>query len=131
MTSFREWIECQGMLGILHGNTLSISRLVLSTYNRPNGDWESTTFDKSWTSAVNVVGTMLGLEEDHAILQSAPVRGTEFHSIYEEYQRESNEVQNAFWDNLEDDDKIMYGWIQSVWGPNMLDGTQLTVTTYV
>jgi len=131
MTSFREWIECQGMLGILHGNTLSISRLVLSTYNRPNGDWESKTFDESWPSAVNVVGTMLGLEEDHAILQSAPVKGTQFHSIYEDYQQESNKVQKAFWDNIEDDDKIMYGWIQSVWGPNMLDSTQLTVTTYV
>lgn len=131
MTSFREWIECQGMLGILHGNTLSISRLVLSTYNRPNGDWESETFDKSWTSAVNVVGTMLGLEEDHAILQAAPVKDTEFHKIYEAYQEESNKVQQAFWDEIEEDDKIMYGWIQSVWGPNMLDATQLTITTYV
>jgi len=131
MTTFREWIECQGMLGILHGNTLSISRLVLSTYNRPNGDWESENFDKSWESAVTVVGTMMGLEEDHAVLQSAPLKNTIYHSIYEEYQNESDQIQKAFWDSIDEDDKVMYGWIQSVWGPNMLGATQLTITTYV
>lgn len=40
-------------------------------------------------------------------------------------------MQEEFWNNLEEKDKETYAWCKSVWGPNMTDSTQLTITSYV
>eukprot|EP00494_Astrolonche_serrata_P001291 UN01297 len=72
----------------------------------------------------------MGLEEDHEINSSKPLENTEWKQMMNEYQTATARNQNAFWNSLDDDDKNMYGWIQSVWGPNMLDQTQLTISTY-
>lgn len=131
METFQEWLECQGMMGILHGNTLGISRLILSTYCRATGDWTAEKFDETWPKSLAVVGTLMGLEEEHAIMQEKPVHGTIFQSLYNEYEAENSQLQEQFWSSLDEEDRVMYGWITSVWGPNMLDQTQLTITTYV
>eukprot|EP00494_Astrolonche_serrata_P010297 UN10359 len=78
-----------------------------------------------------VAGTMMGLEEDQQINSTKPLENTEFKNMMNEYKQATEKVQNAFWNSLDDDDKNMYGWIQSVWGPNMFDQTQLTISTYV
>lgn len=131
MTCFREWIECQSFCGILHGNTLSISRLVFTPYNRFDGDWDSTLFSQTAATYGVVAGTLLGLEEHHAINQTATIKDTMFEQMMRDYQEKTHLLQHQYWDNLDEDVKQMYGWLFSVWGPNMLNQTQLTITTYV
>lgn len=131
MDTFEEWLQCQGMMGILHGNTLGISRLILSKYCRPGGEFDATDFPKSWGQAPITVGTLLGLEEEHAILQEKPVANTIFKDVFTQYQAEIDDHQATFWSKIDPEDKKLFGWITSVWGPNMVDKTQLTTTTYV
>jgi len=132
ISSFKEWVECQTMMGILHGNTLTISRLIFTNYNRFDGDWEAEVFSgKDASTWVTVAGTLLGLEEDHAINEVKPVEDTLFEHMMTHFEESTRKMQADFWTTLEPDDKQLLGWIYSVWGPNMLGNTQLTVTTYV
>lgn len=131
LDSFQEWVECQTMMGILHGNTLSISRLIFTPYNRYDGDWESNTFSATAHTWSVVAGTLLGLEDDHAINETRPVKDTMFETMMGTMERTTADLQHKFWNTLEPEDRHFLGWIYSVWGPNMLGNTQLTCTTYV
>lgn len=131
LQNFQEWVECQTMMGILHGNTLTLSRLIFTPYNRFDGDWESTKIGKNASTWSVVAGTLLGLEEDHAINETKPVQDTMFESMMSTMEKSTQELQLRFWKSLEVEDRELLGWIYSLWGPNMLGNTQLTVTTYV
>lgn len=131
LSNFQEWVECQTMMGILHGNTLSISRLIFTPYHRYDGDWESTKFSSTANTWAVVSGTLLGLEDDHAINEVKPVKDTMFEAMMGSMERSTADLQSNFWNSLEPEDRHFLGWLYSVWGPNMLGNTQLTCTTYV
>merc|ERR1719300_2336688 len=63
MKTFKEWIECQGMAGILHGNTLGYTRLLFTDYVCPSGDWDTKKFGKTFSKSTAAVGTLCGLKE--------------------------------------------------------------------
>lgn len=131
LSNFSQWIECQGMAGVLHGSTLGLTRLIFTKYCVLDGNWSSTTIDKNFEKTQVAVGTLLGLEEEHAVNEQKPLDGTPFHHMMGEFQSETKKLQNDFWDSLSEDERLKHRWIFSVWGPNMLDNTQLTITTYV
>lgn len=131
MKTFKQWVECQGMAGILHGNTLGYTRLLFTDYVCPSGDWETDKFGKTFSKSSAAVGTLCGLKEEHAINQTIPLEETPFKSMMQSFQQETEKMQAEFWDNLEQKDKEAYAWCKSVWGPNMEDSTQLTITSYV
>lgn len=131
LKNFSQWIECQGMAGVLHGSTLGLTRLIFTPYNVLDGKWESKTIDDNFLSAGVAVGTLLGLEEEHAVNEKAPLKCTAFFNMMGEFESATHKLQKEFWENLPEEEKTDYRWIFSVWGPNMLDNTQLTVTTYV
>jgi hypothetical protein len=131
MRTFHEWIECQGMAGILHGNTLGYTRLLFTDYVCPRGDWDTDTFDKTFSKSTAAVGTLCGLKEEHAINQTIPLEETPFEGMMRSFQEETEQMQAEFWDSLEQKDKETFAWCKSVWGPNMEDSTQLTITSYV
>merc|ERR1712141_663632 len=81
MHDFENWVECQGMAGLLHGNTLSFTRLIFTKYCQFGGDWESENFDPKFSASSAAVGTLMGLEEEHAINQAEPVENTEFYDM--------------------------------------------------
>lgn len=131
VSNFSQWIECQGMSGVLHGSTLGLTRLIFTKYCVLDGNWSSTTIDENFEQTQVAVGTLLGLEEEHAVNEQKPLDGTPFHKMMGEFQSETKKLQNCFWDSLSEDERLKHRWIFSVWGPNMLDNTQLTITTYV
>jgi len=131
MNTFRDWIEVQSMLGILHGSTLNISRLFFTPYAHLDGDWDRKTIGEIAQVWGIVGGTMSGLQEEYAFAEATPLKDTMFHKMMSDFNVEVSEIQKKFWDSLSDDDIKMYGWWYSVWGPNMLGQTQLTVTTYI
>lgn len=131
MHDFENWVECQGMAGLLHGNTLSFTRLIFTKYCQFGGDWESENFDPKFSASSAAVGTLMGLEEEHAINQAEPVENTEFYDMMKTLQALTADMQEDFWKNLTAPEKEQFTWVLSVWGPNMLDQTQLTISTYV
>jgi len=131
MHDFENWVECQGMAGLLHGNTLSFTRLIFTRYCQFGGDWTSQNFDPKFSASAAAVGTLMGLEEHRAINQSQPVKNTEFYDMMEKLQSLTANIQEDFWKSLTPSEKEQFTWVLSVWGPNMLDQTQLTISTYV
>jgi len=128
---FENWVECQGMAGLLHGNTLSFTRLIFTKYCQFGGDWKSENFDPKFSASSAAVGTLMGLEESHAINQAKPVEHTEFYDMMKSFQSLTADIQEDFWKKLSPSEKEQFTWVLSVWGPNMLDQTQLTISTYV
>jgi len=131
ITTFRDWIEVQSMLGIMHGSTLNISRLSFTPYFYPDGQWERKDIGNVSAVLKVVAGTMCGLQHEFAFANGSPLKDTEFHSMMKQFDNEVAKVQKEFWDDLSKDKKQIYGWWYSVWGPNMVGKTQLTATTYV
>lgn len=131
LTNFSQWIECQGMAGVLHGSTLGLTRLIFTKYCVFDGKWDSETIDTNFASAAAGVGTLLGLEEEHAINQQKPLKCTAFYEMMGQFETETRELEANFWNSLSEEEQQKYRWIYSVWGPNMLDSTQLTISTYV
>lgn len=131
--TFHSWLQAQSMAGMLHGHTLGLTRVLFTHYLQAYGDYDAPyIFDDKWTNAKHGVGTLIGILEDHQTLSSIPVEEPDkFHRLYEKLEVELDELQHAYWDSLTAEEKYQYGWILSVWGPNMVDHTQLTVTTYL
>merc|ERR1719210_162693 len=115
----------------LHVKTLSFTRLIFTKYCQFGGDWESENFDPKFSASSAAVGTLMGLEEEHAINQAEPVENTEFYDMMKTLQALTADMQEDFWKNLTPPEKEQFTWVLSVWGPNMLDQTQLTISTYV
>lgn len=131
ITNFSQWIECQGMAGVLHGSTLGLTRLIFTKYCVFDGNWDSKTIDSNFANAGAAVGTLLGLEEEHAINQQEPLKCTAFYEMMGQFEAETRKLEEQFWTSLSEEEQTKYRWIYSVWGPNMLDSTQLTISTYV
>lgn len=131
LTNFSQWIECQGMAGVLHGNTLGLTRLIFTEYCAFDGNWDKDTIDSNFAKAGAAVGTLLGLDEDQAINEQEPLKCTAFYEMMGQFESETHKLQKAFWSSLSEEERSKYRWIFSVWGPNMLDSTQLTISTYV
>merc|ERR1711994_546776 len=89
------------------------------------------TICENFGTGAAAVGTLLGLEEEHAVNEQEPLKCTAFYKMMGEFESETHRLQKEFWESLAEEEKTEYRWIFSVWGPNMLDSTQLTVTTYV
>lgn len=131
VNTFSQWMQCQGMAGVLHGSTLSMTRLTFTPYIRISGDFAATVldFDPEFEAILGL--TLLGLEEDSAILSSQLVQGTDFYTMQRDLETQRDFFLKKYWDGLTQEYQRKYGWFVSIWGPQLEHGTQLTVSTYV
>jgi len=127
----RDWIECQCMLGVLHGNTLTLTRLLYTKYCKLEGNWESDTFDNSFKNSSVGVATLCGLEEEREVMSAELLKDTPYYEGLKQYQTDLDNLNQKFWDGLSSEEKASSKWILSIWGPNMNDNCQLTISTYV
>jgi hypothetical protein len=127
----RGWIECQCMLGVLHGNTLTLTRLLYTKYCKLEGKWESDSFDDSFKNSSVGVATLCGLMEEREVMSAELIKGTPYYEGLKQYESELDQLNQKFWDGLSSEEKASSKWILSIWGPNMNDNCQLTMSTYV
>jgi len=127
----RGWIECQCMLGVLHGNTLTFTRLIYTKYCKLEGKWESDTFDDSFKNSSVGVATLCGLVEEREVMSAEFIKHTPYYESLKQYQTDLDKLNQKFWDGLSSEEKATSKWILSIWGPNMNDNSQLTMSTYV
>ena len=137
--SLENWIELMAVTGIVHGATLSYSRLFADTDILK---WRDIRTDSWQTPDVNlhlkVLATVCGMDEHrHVMSSSTDVVGEKYDSklqaVLETYEQKADALKEAYKNKImEDTDEFNnYGWILSDFCPDGFDGKQLTVTTYI
>ena len=136
LDSMKAWAEMISVTGILHGSTLSMSRLVLThsflTVNSPETP-KFTANDAAWTSVIT--GTILGCLDDFHVFSNTLPSNTPYNinRVLLEYDNKTNDLKAKYFKKISENDDIFknFGWILTDYGPNFLDGKQLTLTTYI
>jgi hypothetical protein len=136
LDSMRAWAEILSVTGILHGSTLSMSRLVLThsflSVNSPESA-SFTTQDAAWTSVIT--GTILGCLEDFHVFSNSLPSNTPYNinRVLLEYDNKTNDLKAKYFKKISENEEIFkkFGWILTDHGPNLMDGKQLTITTYI
>lgn len=124
--------------GIVHGATLSYSRLIADAdilrWRSSVNVWQS--MDVFIHS--NLLGTICGMDEHrHVMSSSTDVVGEEYdgklQAVLETYEQKANALKEAYKDKIMEnkDEFNNYGWILSDYCPDGFDGKQLTVASYI
>lgn len=135
--NLKTWAELMAVTGVLHGSTISMTRLFLTTSVLAERSPNLKKFDKSDSSIFTTsIGTILGFLEDYRVFSSTLPSSTIPHNIslvLTKYDRLSTDIKAKYLKNITENMEEFknYGWILTDHGPNFLDGKQLTLSTYV
>lgn len=130
------WIELMTVSGLLHGNTLSMSRLIVTSpvlkHNSPN----SATYTATDASLVQTVaGTIVGTLAEFRCFSNNLPSDVPYHiaSVLDEYDAKSTALQRQYFIDIKKDEKKFrdFGWILTDYAPALIDGKQLTISTYI
>jgi len=136
INTFNSWIQLMSITGIVHGGTLSYTRLMANSNIMKWRDIESDT----WTAEdVNVfmtgLGTIVGMEPGRHVMTSteaSPQFDPKLQDVLNEYDGKTSILKADYIaDIIEDKDFNDYGWILTDYGPDDFDGKQLTIATYI
>jgi hypothetical protein len=132
----QNWIELMGVTGVVHGGTLSMTRVF------GNSDvlrWRNVNA-KSWDMGdVNLMlgglGTLIGMEEGRHVMSStteAPYAPT-LQAVLDKYDTQASKMKKDYETAIMTDRDVFdnYGWILSDFCSDGFDGKQLTSTTYI
>ena len=136
VSNIKTWLELMSVTGVLHGSTLSMSRLVLTHSFMVTNSPESDIFlarDALWLSVIT--GTILGaLEDFHVFSNTLPATSPyNVNRVLLEFDAITHNLKAQYFKEISEDPETFknFGWILSDHGPNLIDGKQLTVTTYI
>ena len=134
--NMQTWTELLSVTGILHGSTLSMSRLVLTHSILSVNSPESSKFvlrDAAWVTVIT--GTILGCLDDFHVFSNTLPSNTPYNinRVLLEFDNKTNDLKAKYFKKISEDAETFknFGWILTDHGPNFLDGKQLTLTTYV
>ena len=134
--NMQTWVELLSVTGILHGSTLSMSRLVLTHSFLSVNSPESTKFvgrDAAWMAVIT--GTVLGCLDDFHVFSNTLPSNTPYNinRVLLEFDNKTNDLKAKYFKKISEDAEVFknFGWILTDHGPNFLDGKQLTITTYI
>jgi hypothetical protein len=138
INSIAAFVELMSVTGIVHGSTLSFTRMivhpeVLRWKNIENDKWDNRDLDTLKTAA----GTMAGTSKRRHVFMNDITDGEKIaknlrkaldkHANKAETQKEKN--RQAL---LTDPEYLrQYGWILTDWCPDGFDGKQMTIATYI
>lgn len=138
INSVQSWFEMMSVTGIVHGATLSYTRLVADPgvvrwRNIGSDKWDP--YDVNLI--VGVLGTICGMEEGRHVMGNE-VDGEVFENniqdVLNEYEGRASTLKEAYKEALLAGDKgefNNFGFILTDYGPDNFDGKQLTITTYI
>ena len=137
VTSFKQFIELMSASGLLHGCTLSMSRLSLQAPmiailnpNNPN-------FDGKDTSYINLIAlTIVGALDGYSVFSSSIPYDEVPASVIQvlkKYEDKSAALQGQFFEEITSNKQYFkdFGFIQTDHGPEGIDGKQYTIATYI
>jgi len=137
--SLEDWIEIMAVTGIVHGGTLSYSRLFADADILRWRDIQSSTWKAPDVNLhLKLLGTICGMDEHrHVMSSSTDTVGKEYDAklqhVLERYERTVNHYKEAYKNQIMENSEEFnnYGWILSDFCPDGFDGKQLTVATYI
>jgi len=134
--SIEQWIEIMSVTGLMHGCTLSASRVLFSKAFLYPAFPDSKTFDTSVKKLMmTVFGTTVGLSLDHAVFSHDGLHAdVGLKSIINWYTEKSAGLKSAYMDSVlknggEESKKL--GWLLSDYFPDFVDNKQLTIAAYI
>jgi hypothetical protein len=136
VNSFRKFIELQSVTGLLHGSTISLTRLaltgpILALVNAGKAKYDFNDIGRAQVGSLTIVGLVHG----HSVFSSTIPNKAPFAvvSVQKEFQEKSEKLQNDFFKKILADKETFrdFGWILTDHAPEFIDGKQLTIATYV
>jgi hypothetical protein len=133
--SLENWIELMSVTGVMHGGTLSMTRLVgdsdIMRYRNRNA--------KYWDLGdINLIGstlaTVVGMEDGrHVGSSTIDTYAPELQAVLAAFDEKSSKMKKDYETAIMEDLDVFnnYGWILSDFCPDGFDGKQLTMTTYI
>uniref|UniRef100_A0A7S2UEN7 Lipoxygenase domain-containing protein n=1 Tax=Attheya septentrionalis TaxID=420275 RepID=A0A7S2UEN7_9STRA len=132
--TIEKWIELMSVTGVMHGATLSYSRLMgradIARWRNIQGE----TWD---LMDINVIagslGTITGMEEDRHVMGSTEkLYTTELQAVLDDADEKATALKEDYKKKLiANPDFDNFGWILSDYCPDNFDGKQLTIATYI
>ena len=138
LTSIQQWIELMSVTGIIHGATISYTRLfadpgIMKWRNVKSQSWDAADINM----VTGALGTVVGMEEGRHVMGSELDGGnfaTEIQNVLDEYDQKANTLKEAHKRQLLEGDRDEFnnfGFILSDYGPDGFDGKQATIATYI
>lgn len=138
VASFQSWVEIMSVFGLVHGNTLSMSRWMLTRTVLAKISPELETFtDRDVRGLQLVTGTISGLENGHRVFSSELLGRDDPYPLLRhvmlKYDAAASELKAAFLGSLNSDPEFFaqFGWIYTDYVLDGIDNKQMTLTTYV
>jgi len=137
VTNVKQFIELMSASGLLHGSTLSMSRLSLQA---PMVAIMDPTVPKFNSKDINyyllIKLTIVGALEGYSVFSSTiPYKGVPAGviQVLKKYEGKSDALKSVFFNNIIEDEKYFkdFGFIQTDHGPEGIDGKQYTIATYI
>jgi len=131
-----QWVELMSVTGVMHGGTLSMTRLfgqsdIMRYINRNAKAWDLADLNV----IVGALGTIIGMEDGRHVTSSTTNAdyAPKLQAVLDEYDETSSALKEAYKAEIMDERDVFndYGWILSDFCPDGFDGKQLTMTTYI
>jgi hypothetical protein len=144
ISNFKEWIHIKHIIGVMHGSTMSFSRIlatpevlmIMSEENVPHKMSDTyTAADQNHFSTI--LSTMDGIERDRHVFTSSFVKkgnitNNDLEGVLKKYDNDRKSLQEKYWEVIKNDIRFAeFGWIWTDFAPDIIDNKQLTLTTYV
>jgi hypothetical protein len=135
INSMRAWLELMSVTGIMHGSTFSMTRLCMTQSIVSVNSYQSDVFTPRDARFMRILaGTILGTHEEFYVFSDS-LPATYPYNISEvlsEYDDKTTALKALHQTEITKDTDVYntYGWILSDYGPNFMDGKQLTLITY-
>lgn len=135
ITGLQQWLELMSVTGMLHGCTLSLTRVTFTEANlwsmAPNSDKFTPYVIEQMVTAF---GTLVGLDDDREVFTDEGLDADPgLKNIVHKHLGISNALKKAYADSVDKDGPEFktWGWILTDYFPDLFDAKQLTITTYV
>jgi len=135
MNNLKQWLELMSVTGLLHGCTLSLTRLTFTEANLWQMAPESDVFTPYIVQQmVTAFGTLVGLDEDREVFTTEGLEtDLQLKKVVQKHLRLSEDLKAAYKDatDMSGPEFKAWGWIMTDYFPDLFDAKQLTITTYV
>ncbi len=135
VTSIQQWIELMALTGILHGATISATRLCASfpvaKLFYSGNKWTN----EDVSNIATVLNTITGVMDEHSVftnLMQKEVKNPLIRAVELKYGGRSASLKLDYFLQIEKlPDFHRYGWIWTDYAPDLIDGKQFTIDTYI
>ena len=131
LNTLQNWVEMSSIVGMIHGNTLSINRVGLDVNIFRWRNIKQQVWSYADVLLMSTVGeTMIGVEGGaHVMTSEIPMlqQGT-LKNVLDKYDDMTTKLKEEYCNDLiQSDDFVDYGFILSDYCPDLFDGKQLTI----